>query len=159
MKVFLLTLSIFALAIACLHAQTPDVLISDPALQSLTSLLPPAYAAYGSLALLAWMVLGRAFTALKNNGGLKGIYNAIVNGVTMKLLLTGFALLTLAACDTPKTAAEAAKRQRYEAIGDKLLTIGTRLGYVTPEEAADIRDIGALALPSVPPSVDVTSGK
>lgn len=75
------------------------------------------------------------------------------------LILSAFASLTLTSCDTPKTAEEAAKRQRYEAIGDKLLTIGTRMGYVTPQEAADIRDIGAIAVPTNPPAVEVTSGK
>ncbi|WP_395734133.1 hypothetical protein [Prosthecobacter sp.] len=75
------------------------------------------------------------------------------------LILSALTSLTLISCDTPKTAAEAAKRQRYEAIGDKLLTIGTRMGYVTPAEAADIRDIGALAVPTNPPAVEVTSGK
>lgn len=75
------------------------------------------------------------------------------------LYLTALSALTLTSCDTPKTAAEAAKRQRYEAIGDKLLTIGTRLKIVTSEEAADIRDIGVLVVPTNPPAVEVTSGK
>lgn len=75
------------------------------------------------------------------------------------LILSTLATITLTSCDTPKSAEEAAKRQRYEAIGDKLLTIGTRLGYVTPAEAADIRDIGALAVPTNPPAVEVTSSK
>lgn len=76
------------------------------------------------------------------------------------LILSTLAALTLTSCDTPKSAAEAAKRQRYAAIGDKLLTIGTNLGYVTPAEAAEIRDIGTLAIPTTAPAViEPTSGK
>lgn len=84
---------------------------------------------------------------------------------TLKALLSlvpVLLVLPLSSCDTPKSAEEAAKRMRYEAIGDKLLTIGTRIGYLTPQEAAEIREIGALAVPTTPPAapvVETTSGK
>lgn len=76
------------------------------------------------------------------------------------IILSALASLTLTACDTPKTAAEAAKRQRYTAIGDRLLVIGVNAGVLTPAEATDIRDIGALAVPTNAPTViETTSGK
>lgn len=75
------------------------------------------------------------------------------------LILSTFSALALVSCDTPKSAEEAAKRQRYEAIGDKLLKLGTRVGYLTPDEASEIREIGVLVVPTEAPTVDAKSGK
>lgn len=56
-----------------------DTTIIDP---TVLSSLPPKWLLYGQTVLLATMVLGRIFTAIKNQGGLVGIYRAVVFGVT-----------------------------------------------------------------------------
>lgn len=164
MKHTLLILAVFSLAITALHAQVLPGTIPgvDPAVQAaVDAAVPKQYAAYAGLALIALMWLGRAVPVLQKGSGLIGWCRAVLFGTnTPHVLIACFSLLALSSCDTPKTAAEAAKRQRYEAIGDRLLTLGTNLGYVTPAEAAEIRDIGALVIPTNPPPViETTSGK
>lgn len=161
MKRIILTLAVLTFSITALHAQVPDPVLVDPAVQAaVKDAVPAKYASYTGLALIALMWLGRAVPVLQKGSGIVGWFRAILFGTnTPHILIACLAMLTLSACDMPKTAAEGDKRQRYAAIGDKLLTIGTSLGYVTPAEAAEIRDIGALALPTNPPAIEVASGK
>lgn len=144
MKRILLILAVFTLAIATLHAQVPDPILVDPALQSaITTLLPPAYAAYGSLLLVLGMIAGRAFTALKNNGGLLGIYNAIVHGITKPLLLIAcLALLTLPSCTTMQklgAALSTPKAKQIEMGFAQIGLVGAVVGgVVSPGDALTI---------------------
>jgi hypothetical protein len=85
MKLTLLILATFSLALTALQAQAIQAPIPgvDPAISAaVQSAVPPQYAAYGSLILVVGMILGRVFTALKNNGGLAGIYNSVVHGTS-----------------------------------------------------------------------------
>ncbi|WP_395739282.1 hypothetical protein [Prosthecobacter sp.] len=91
---------------------------------------------------------------LAKDAGVSGTMKA------MPFTLALFSLFTLASCADPQTPAEALKRQRELAIADKLLTLGTTRGILTPDEAATIRDVGTLAVPTNPPAaIEVTSGK
>lgn len=143
-RIILLILAVFALAITALHAQVPAFpIIDDPALQSaVTSMLPPAYAAYGSLTLVVGMILGRAFTALKANGGLVGIYNAIVHGTSVKLLIAGLALLTVSSCTTMQKLGAALSTPKAKQIEMDLAQIGlvgaVVGGVVSPGDALTI---------------------
>ncbi len=107
MKHILLTLAVFTLAITALHAQVPapdpapaaGISGIDPAdAAAISSLLPPSLAAYGSLILVVGMILGRAYKAIKANGGIVGIYNAIVHGADVPLILGALCLLILPSC-------------------------------------------------------------
>lgn len=144
MKHTLIILTVFTLAITALHAQVPDPVFVDPTLQSaITTMLPPAYAAYGSLLLVLGMIAGRAFTALKNNGGLVGIYNAIVHGITKPLLLiASLALLTVTSCTTMQQLGAALSTPRAKQIEIGLAQIGlvgaVVGGLVTPGDALTI---------------------
>lgn len=144
MKRILLILAVFALTITSLHAQVPvSPIIDDPALRSaVTSMLPPAYAAYGSLILVVGMIFGRAFTALKANGGLVGIYNAIVHGVTIKLLIASLCLLALPSCGTMQKLGAALSTPKARQVEMDLAQIGlvgaVLGGVVSPGDALTI---------------------
>ena len=68
----------------------------------LEAVVPAQYAGYISLAVLASMILGRVWTALLNNGGLRGIWNAVISGTNtpVKLLIACLCLLALPSCAT-----------------------------------------------------------
>lgn len=94
----------------------------------------------------------------------------------MKTRLLSIMLLALCAilcaCGTPKTPEEAARQQRYEMLGDRLLTLGLAIGQtkgiVTKEDAAYLREFGDIVIKTPPvakpadaplPKIELTSGK
>ena len=62
----------------------------------------------------------------------------------LALIIT--AALCMTSCETPTTPEELAKRQRYEAIGGRLIAMGVSRNVLTKEEAADIQELGGIVL-------------
>lgn len=146
MKTFFLILTTFTLAITFLHAQAIPAPGVDPDVSAVVqAALPPQYAAYGSLILVVGMILGRAFTAIRSNGGLVGIYNAIVHGTTpgaKLLLLSGLCLLTVPSCTTMQKLGLALSTPKAKQIEIGLAQIGlvgaVIGGVVSPGDALTI---------------------
>lgn len=169
MKALLLTLTVFAVTITALHAQVlpdtvPAALAPDPLVQAaVEEAVGAKHKAIAGLALIALMWFGRAIPVLQKGTGLVGWFRAILFGTNtpMRVWIGCFAAVTLlTSCDTPRTAAEAAKRQQYANVGDKLLKLGVKSGIISTDEAADIKDLGVIILnPSPPASAATTSGK
>lgn len=142
----LLILSVFAFSIAALHAQAAPIPGIDPDVSAaVQTALPPQYAAYGSLLLVVGMILGRAFTAIRNNGGLVGIYNAIVHGTNtpgLKLLLLSGLCLTMSSCETMQKLGAALSTPKAKQIEVGLAQIGlvgaVVGGMVSPGDALTI---------------------
>jgi hypothetical protein len=78
--------------------------VPDPVLQEAVSkMLPPAWVPYAPLVVLVLMFGGRAFIALRQNGGLVGIFKAIFLGVSPngpQVLLAALLSLSLCSCKT-----------------------------------------------------------
>lgn len=149
MKLTLLTLATFALAITALHAQAVPIPGVDPAVQAaVQAAVPTQYAAYGSLILVVGMILGRIFTALKNNGGIAGIYNSVVHGTTPAaklLLLTGLSLSMMSCTLTPAT------KQQLITAGTSILITGTEAYLVSGgNPGAAVTAMSAEAIADVP---------
>ena len=73
--------------------------LTDPVADPILDLIPQGYKGIALAFLVLTPILGRAYQALKNNGGLKGIWNAIVFGTnTPHVLIASLALLTLSSC-------------------------------------------------------------
>lgn len=71
-------------------------------------------------------------------------------------IITLIACLALVSCQNPADTARAL------AIGDRLLAYGERHGVINPDEAALVRDLGAIAVSppqAVPPEATTVSGK
>ena len=51
-------------------------------MDTLAKVLPPKYASYASVVMVLVPWVGRAFYALKNDGGLIGVYRSILYGST-----------------------------------------------------------------------------
>lgn len=94
----------------------------------------------------------------------------------MKRRLLSIMLLALCAiicaCKAPQTPEEAARRQRYEMLGDKLLNLGLAIGkdkgIITKQDAAYLREFGTIVISPPPvakpepaplPEIETTSGK
>lgn len=90
----------------------------------------------------------------------------------LAILLAAPAALALSACTlTPEQQARLQLAEKQAAgLGDKLLKVGVLTGYITPQEAAQAREIGTIIVSPAPPTppaatsgkglvVDVTSGK
>lgn len=94
------------------------------------------------------------------------------------LLLAVCAIMS--ACGTPQTPEEAARRQRYEMLGDRLLALGLKVGeakgIVTKEDSAYLREFSDIIIKTPPapkpadptkepeallllPAIDTKSGK
>lgn len=62
----------------------------------------------------------------------------------------------LCACGTPQTPEEAARLQRYEMLGDRLLALGLKVGeskgIVTKEDSAYLREFGDIVIKTPPES-------
>ncbi|MBN8422867.1 MAG: hypothetical protein J0L73_28420 [Verrucomicrobia bacterium] len=117
------TLLILALTSTALFAQdvSPDSI--DTAVAAAAKVLPPAYAAYLALALQFIPLFGRGWTAWKNNGGARGIWNAVVNGIStppVKLLVGAFALLGLSSCATTSAVLASSFGRAVIATADQL---------------------------------------
>lgn len=73
----------------------------DTTTDPILDLIPAGYKGIALAALVLIPILGRAYKALQNNGGLKGVWNAILFGTnTPKVLVAGLCLLGVTACGT-----------------------------------------------------------
>lgn len=70
------TLLFFLLAISATHAAAQDAGM----METIESVVPPQYASYISLGLLLVAILGRAWHAIVTNGGLTGLWSALLKG-------------------------------------------------------------------------------
>lgn len=146
----LLALSLLALTgpVATLHAADDGVVM-----EQVKAVVPPQYSGYLALATLTIMILGRVWTALLNNGGLRGIWNAVISGTNtpVKLLIACLCLLSLPSCTNPAT------NNRLGALADLAITYSARRGVLTEADVEALRAANAIILP--PAKVERTSGK
>jgi hypothetical protein len=49
--------------------------------EQIQNILPPKYAAYGAVAVVATQIIGRVYNTLRNGGGLISIWRAVLYGV------------------------------------------------------------------------------
>lgn len=144
MKRILLILAVFTLAITALHAQVPDPVLIDPAVQAAVNAAVPAqYAGYTSLALIALMWLGRGLKALMNGGGIKGLFSSIWFGTnTPHILIACLCLLTVTSCSTMQQLGAALSTPKARQIELGLAQIGlvgaVVGGLVSPGDALTI---------------------
>ena len=97
MKYHLLIFALGGISLTSLHAQTP----SD--VDAVTQVLPESWQAYATFALVLLPLLGRAWHALIHNGGLRGVWNAVMFGTNTpqaKVLLLCASVLALSSCAT-----------------------------------------------------------
>mgnify|MGYP003351676955 CR=1 FL=1 len=78
--------------------------LTDPAADPILDLIPPGYRGIAIVMFVGIPYLTRAYHALSNNGGLKGVWNAIMFGTNgPKILIASLALLTLTSCSALTT--------------------------------------------------------
>lgn len=146
MKRILLILAVFTLAVTALHAQVPDPVLIDPAVQAAVNAAVPAqYAGYTSLAILSLMMLGRWIKALQNGTGIKGWFSAIWMGTNTNksaLFIAGLCLLTMTSCDTMQKLSAALSTPKAKQIEMGFAQIGlvgaVVGGVVSPGDALTI---------------------
>lgn len=146
MKSILLILAVFTLAITALHAQVPDPILVDPAVQAAVNAAVPAqYAGYTSLVILSLMMLGRWVKALQNGTGIKGWFSAIWMGTNSSkplLLIACLCLLTVTSCGTLQKLGAALSTPKAKQIEIGLAQIGlvgaVVGGVVSPGDALTI---------------------
>jgi hypothetical protein len=87
---------------------------TNPAADPILDLIPPGYRGLALACIILTPILGRAWQALKLNGGLKGVWNALIFGTnTPKILIACLALLSLTSCGLTS--------QQWAAIGKGVL--------------------------------------
>lgn len=105
---------------ANLCAQTSDAAAAgfDPVL----NLIPEGWRGFAIAFLVLTPMIGRAWHALTNNGGLRGVWNALIFGTNSpKVLIACLCLLTLTSCDTVK-----AFVVKNEPLIEETIVYGTR---------------------------------
>ena len=149
MKLTLIILAAFGLAIAALHAQTPAV-PANPDAAALTSVLPVSWQGWATIALVLVPLLGRGWHAWTTNGGAKVIWNAIVFGTNtpskLPLVLGVLCLLLIPSCQSLKTFGAMVKTfnstpqgQAVDLSIEKLgMAVALEKGLVTPGQQVTI---------------------
>jgi len=79
-------------------------LTTNPAADPILDIIPQGYRGFALACIVLTPILGRCWHALTTNGGLKGVWNALIFGTnTPKLILASLCLLSLASCSlTPE---------------------------------------------------------
>lgn len=130
--------------------------VVDPVVQAaVDAAVPPQYAGYTALGLIAIMMFGRWIKALQNGTGIKGWLSAIWMGTnTPRLVIASLCLLILPACQSP------AENARVGALVSLAVAVAEQRGALSPADAAAIREAKTIILPSeaLLPAVEV-SGK
>ena len=80
MKTAIVTLLITSMLTAFTSAQIPAPVAVDPQAAAAAGLLPQAWQGHAMLFLMLLPLFGRAWHALVNNGGLRGVWNAVIFG-------------------------------------------------------------------------------
>ena len=117
------TILLLLLTSTALIAQDVSPVSIDTAVAAAAKVLPPTYAAYLALILQFIPLFGRGWNSWKNNGGARGIWNAVVNGIStppVKLLIGAFALLTISSCATASAILASPFGRAFVATADQL---------------------------------------
>ena len=153
MKLAIFSIAVFGFAIAALHAQSPAEPV-DPNAAAI-SVLPASWQGWATMALVLVPLLGRAWHAWTDNGGARGIWNAVIFGTNVpKVLVACLAVLSLSSCTATTAFLASPFGQAVEAsaisLGKQLAKEVELQGVATviDKATAKIADIKAEPLPS-----------
>jgi len=74
-------------------------LTTNPAADPILDIIPQGYRGFALACIVLTPILGRVWHALTTNGGLKGVWNALIFGTnTPKVLVACLAVLSLSSC-------------------------------------------------------------
>ena len=125
------------------QTQTMDP-TTNPAADPILDIIPQGYKGLALACIVLIPILGRVWHALTTNGGLKGVWNALIFGTnTPKLILASLCLLSLASCALTE-AEKATLRANAIKDGDAAL-----LGYLQGGKAGAVAGLTAQEIANI----------